>query len=894
MRRRWMILVEAAKSAVARAIDENEVERLLRAVDPRPGAAALHCADRYALQVEAEGSTADDALRSALSRWAAAVCRLRLPAWELVRAEVLTPEEFERDLQQIDGQGPAVTASPANRTEPGTDDIGDELLRRVFCDPLTGALSEEALTHRLEHALLAPTPLGRAAVLRIDLDAFRRVNDRFGEAVGDAVLMEVARRLTALLRPGDAVARLAADRFAIVLENATTFMATAVADRILDALARPIALDGHPLLLTARAGIALSEPLETADDLLHHAGAALMEAKQSGQRLWLRHRPEASELGPADRDEPARRLDDRLAHLLLMQEAAVASNEADTLNQAAQIVMRQVCTHIDCAVGHLWLSPSAPTPAHWSAHQWHLAHAGDYEAFRQASEAQPIEAGVGLQGRVIATGKPVCMTDLGNDLGVLRREAAESAGLRSAFAFPLLAGREIVAVFEFFTRQHLEATSGFVDVLSGIGTQLGRVVERQRAAAAVRRSEERLRESAARLREAQSLARFGSWYFDLRTGDGHMSDELRALYGFDAEGGSPDLEEALSIVHPADRERTRAALARLVETGERVSEEFRIVHPEHGVRWHRSEGSGVTDDHGVVMAIHGTSQDITERRLVEDALRDRERQLAEAQRAARVGSWERDLITERVTWSEEFAHLLGWEPGSDESFEAFLASLEAHDGERMVGLADRLRTTGEPFTIDFRATVGGAQRWFRGGASLLRDEDGRPVKMLGTMQDITEQKLGEEALLATQEQYRRIVELAHDGIVTLDANDIVTFANPRFAQILGYSPDEMLGMPAGIFADEPTTESREAYRRRRRAGVSEHYETRLRTRTGAIVHARVSATPFFDGDQRYTGMLAVMSDITALRRAEEEVQRASLTLDSIPADDLAHDRPDPS
>ena len=364
-----------------------------------------------------------------------------------------------------------------------------------------------------------------------------------------------------------------------------------------------------------------------------------------------------------------------------------------------------------------------------------------------------------------------------------------------------------------------------------------------------------------------------------------------SLHGLEPGAAAPDLESALATVHPTDRARARAALSRLVESGERVSEDVRVVRPDGQMRWHRADSSVVRDEDGRVVAIRGTSQDITERKLAEEVLRERESQLSEAQRAARLGSWECDLSSGRLTWSDEMYRLWGWEPGQEISFEAFIATVAVEARQRLLEDAARLRQTGESICLDFRASVAdGRQRWFRVGARLLLDEEGTPIKVAGTAQDVTEEKQAEEELRTAKELYQRIIETAYEGIITVDAQDVTTFANPGMAHLLGYSAEEMLGMPVSAFVDEDTLGALSAHRQRRRAGISEHYESTLRGKDGAAVPVLISASPFFDDDGRYAGALAMVTDVSALREAEEVLRLDSLRVRVEAEGDGASDR----
>ena len=134
-----------------------------------------------------------------------------------------------------------------------------------------------------------------------------------------------------------------------------------------------------------------------------------------------------------------------------------------------------------------------------------------------------------------------------------------------------------------------------------------------------------------------------------------------------------------------------------------------------------------------MVAVHGTSQDITERKLMEEALRAREVQLSEAQRVARLGWWELDLATERLVWSQEMYPLCGMEPGEEVSVQRFFDMVHPDDRQRLLNNMARIRQPGEAFHVespwvDYRGfTSDGRQRWFRARIQLLHDEQGSPV-----------------------------------------------------------------------------------------------------------------------------------------------------------------------
>jgi len=168
-------------------------------------------------------------------------------------------------------------------------DFEQDLLDRAYRDPLTGLPNRASLVDRIElelaHARRQETGL---ALLFLDLDGFKAINDTRGHAAGDALLVGAANHLKNALREGDTVARLGGDEFTVLLPGiATQSVAVSVVEKILEALERPVHYEGELLRVSASIGVALyPRDASSAADLLQRADDAMYQAKSSGGHRW--------------------------------------------------------------------------------------------------------------------------------------------------------------------------------------------------------------------------------------------------------------------------------------------------------------------------------------------------------------------------------------------------------------------------------------------------------------------------------------------------------------------------------------------------------------------------------------------------------------------------------
>ena len=196
-------------------------------------------------------------------------------------------------VSPIRQNGTIVAMSGILRDVSAAKALEEALERRAFYDALTELPNRNLLHDRLTHGLERAARTGRPpAVIVVDVDNFKAINDSLGHGIGDEVLREVGSRLHGAVRPMDTVARLGGDEFAVVVEDPQPGAAIRAAQRILETLTAPTHAGGHTLVLRASAGVAVGQVGQRPEELLGNADAAMYAAKAAGKGHWQVFAPE--------------------------------------------------------------------------------------------------------------------------------------------------------------------------------------------------------------------------------------------------------------------------------------------------------------------------------------------------------------------------------------------------------------------------------------------------------------------------------------------------------------------------------------------------------------------------------------------------------------------------
>lgn len=312
----------------------------------------------------------------------------------------------------------------------------------------------------------------------------------------------------------------------------------------------------------------------------------------------------------------------------------------------------------------------------------------------------------------------------------------------------------------------------------------------------IKLKEQALADSEARWQFALEGGNQGVWDWDIPAGKVFYSHRWKSMRGYADDEISDRQEEWSERVPPDDLRKAWEALE------QHWRGEIPFYQNEHRTRkrdgsylWVLDRGMVVDrDEQGRPLRMIGAETDITGIKEAEAALREKERFLADSQAIAHVGSWMLDLATNQVIWSNEAYRLYGLSPETDAppSFEEFFALLDPEDVPAMRAWTDACLEGKSPPALEFRTReINGARRWLVGQGQLEKDKDGRPTRMIGTVQDITERRLIEERSQETARRLQMAVSAAKVGLWRWDLSTDEVYYSPEWKAQIGYEEHEI-------------------------------------------------------------------------------------------------------
>ena len=267
-----------------------------------------------------------------------------------------------------------------------------------------------------------------------------------------------------------------------------------------------------------------------------------------------------------------------------------------------------------------------------------------------------------------------------------------------------------------------------------------------------RLAEVAVRKSEAMLNEAQHVAHIGSWELNIVSNVLVWSDEVFRIFEIDREKFGATYEAFLDTIHPDDRAIVAAAYTDSLKNRTPYEITHRLLMSDGRVKYVHETSETFYDKSGRPLRSIGTVQDVTERKKAEEALRESERLLRESQLIAGLGSYVLDIPTSLLKTSDVLDKLLGIDESYERSLDGWLALVHPDDRTMIVAYLKEVIGQRRPFDKEYRIIRHNdkVERWVYGTGKLESDAQGCPLKLHGTIQDITDRKKLEEQLRQTQ------------------------------------------------------------------------------------------------------------------------------------------------
>lgn len=301
---------------------------------------------------------------------------------------------------------------------------------------------------------------------------------------------------------------------------------------------------------------------------------------------------------------------------------------------------------------------------------------------------------------------------------------------------------------------------------------------------------ESLHKKEEQLLEAQEIANLGSYEWDMADSSKTIiTPQLHKIFA--VEKPNP-FDEFMQYVHPSDREKVKEAIARAIGGDGQYECEYRYVKDEkEKILW--SKGI-ITFENKIPKLMKGTVMDVTSRHHMLQRLQRNEELFKQAQALTHIGNWTWEFSGNRITFSDELYRIYGLTHEDILTPETLISYVHPDDRERVNAARDKSVKTGTAHVIDYRIILkDGTQKVVRRNIEVLKDEAGKPYKIVGTVQDISREQMLMQELKERERVIWRHINNAPDAVIVIDEQSRIVFWNPKSEEVFGWKKKEVMG-----------------------------------------------------------------------------------------------------
>lgn len=313
---------------------------------------------------------------------------------------------------------------------------------------------------------------------------------------------------------------------------------------------------------------------------------------------------------------------------------------------------------------------------------------------------------------------------------------------------------------------------------------------------------DQLRKSENLYKQAQALAHVGNWSWDIKKNVIEWSDELYRIYGLEPQSKNLSYEEYIRLIHPDDKEKVQGQVQRAMENNESWEYTHKLVRMNGEVRIVYATGEVITDENGKAVIMVGTAQDVTERQSLIDRLQQSEKLFKQAQSLAHIGNWSWDIKANDFEWSDEMYNIFEIDKSKKLGYNEWFDFVHPEDRENIRSYIKECIEEKKIYDKIHRLVLpSGKIKTVHRKGELIFDEQGKPIKMIGTTQDITQEYRIQQELRENQTFIRKITDATPSIIASYNINTgKYVFISEGLEKLLGYTIDMVMEKGVEFFA----------------------------------------------------------------------------------------------